>query len=71
MGGSSLCAEVLASVFGVAEGYPHLFVLDTTDERTITSAASRLEPGETVFLVSSKSGGTVEVASMERFFWAA
>jgi glucose-6-phosphate isomerase len=69
MGGSSLCAEVLASVFGVAEGYPQLFVLDTTDELTITSAASRLEPRETMFLVSSKSGGTVEVASMERFFW--
>ena len=69
MGGSSLCAEVLASVFGVEEGYPQLFVLDTTDELTITSAASRLEPRETMFLVSSKSGGTVEVASMERFFW--
>jgi glucose-6-phosphate isomerase len=69
MGGSSLCAEVLASVFGVEEGYPQLFVLDTTDERTITAAASRLEAGKTMFLVSSKSGGTVEVASMERFFW--
>ena len=69
MGGSSLCAEVLASVFGVGEGYPQLVVLDTTDELTITSAASRLEPGKTMFLVSSKSGGTVEVASMERFFW--
>jgi glucose-6-phosphate isomerase len=69
MGGSSLCAEVMRSVFGVAEGYPDLFVLDTTDERTITSADARLEPRESLFLVSSKSGGTVEVASMERFFW--
>lgn len=69
MGGSSLCAEVLRSVFGVASGQPDLFVLDTTDELTITSAAARLEPAETLFLVSSKSGGTVEVASMERFFW--
>jgi glucose-6-phosphate isomerase len=69
MGGSSLCAEVLRSVFGVAGGYPELYVLDTTDELTITSAAARLEPRETLFLVSSKSGGTVEVASMERFFW--
>jgi hypothetical protein len=70
MGGSSLCAEVLRSVFGTAEGHPDLFVLDTTDELTITSAAARLEPRETLFLVSSKSGGTVEVASMERFFWS-
>jgi glucose-6-phosphate isomerase len=69
MGGSSLCAEVLGSVFGVADGYPELFVLDTTDERTITTAASRLDPEATLFLVSSKSGGTVEVASMERYFW--
>jgi glucose-6-phosphate isomerase len=69
MGGSSLCAEVLRSVFGVAEGHPDLFVLDTTDELTITSAAGRLDPRATLFLVASKSGGTVEVASMERFFW--
>ena len=69
MGGSSLCAEVMRSVFGVAEGYPDLFVLDTTDERTITSAAARLEPRQSLFLVASKSGGTVEVSSMERFFW--
>ena len=69
MGGSSLCAEVLRAVFGVAAGGAELFVLDTTDELTITSAAGRLEPRDTLFLVSSKSGGTVEVASMERFFW--
>ena len=69
MGGSSLCAEVLRAVFGVAAGHPDLFVMDTTDERTITSAAARLEPRETLFLVASKSGGTVEVASMERYFW--
>jgi len=69
MGGSSLCAEVMRSVFGIADGYPELFVLDTTDELTITGAAARLVPDETLFLVASKSGGTVEVASMERFFW--
>jgi glucose-6-phosphate isomerase len=69
MGGSSLCAEVLRSVSGVAAGHPDLFVLDTTDEQTITAAAARLDPAKTLFLVSSKSGGTVEVASLERFFW--
>ena len=70
MGGSSLCAEVLRSVYGTAEGYPDLHVLDTTDERTLTAAAARLQPAHTWFIVASKSGGTVEVASMERFFWA-
>lgn len=69
MGGSSLCAEVLRSVFGVREGCPQLHVLDTTDEHTLTSAASRINPARTLFIVASKSGGTVEVASMERFFW--
>jgi glucose-6-phosphate isomerase len=69
MGGSSLCAEVLRSVFGVAERHPQLFVLDTTDERTITLVDERMDPARTWFLVASKSGGTVEVASMERFFW--
>lgn len=69
MGGSSLCAEVLRSVFGVSEGYPQLTVLDTTDELTLTGAAARMDPRRTIFVVASKSGSTVEVASMERYFW--
>lgn len=68
MGGSSLCAEVLRSVNGVKDGYPELFVLDTTDEHAITGAASRMDPARTWFIVASKSGGTVEVVSLERFF---
>jgi glucose-6-phosphate isomerase len=70
MGGSSLCAEVLRSVYGIADGSPELYVLDTTDERTIVNAAARMVPERTWFVVASKSGGTVEVASMERFFWS-
>ena len=70
MGGSSLCAEVLRSVFGIAPGFPELVVLDTTDEHTLTTAANRMTPERTWFVVASKSGGTVEVASMEKFFWA-
>jgi glucose-6-phosphate isomerase len=69
MGGSSLCAEVLRSVYGSAPGFPDLVVLDTTDERTIVTATERMTPERTVFLVSSKSGGTIEVASLERYFW--
>ena len=70
MGGSSLCAEVLRSVYGVAANHPQLHVLDTTDERTITNAAARMVPERTWIVVASKSGGTVEVASMEQFFWS-
>jgi len=70
MGGSSLCAEVIASVLTLTKDSPRLTVLDTTDEQTITTAARQSAPRETVFIVASKSGGTVEVASMERFFWS-
>ena len=70
MGGSSLCAEVLRSVFGSAPGFPDMTVLDTTDERTLMRATERMTPARTLFLVASKSGGTLEVASMERYFWA-
>jgi glucose-6-phosphate isomerase len=70
MGGSSLCAEVMRSVYGIAKGYPDLYVLDTTDEAAVTHAANQVRSGvKPLFLVSSKSGGTVEVASLERFFW--
>ena len=70
MGGSSLCAEVLRAVYGVASGHPQLYVLDTTDERTLANAAGRMVPERTWIIVASKSGSTVEVASMERFFWS-
>jgi glucose-6-phosphate isomerase len=69
MGGSSLCAEVMRSVYGVREGYPQLVVMDTTDEATIHAAVARLDAPRTLFLAASKSGGTVEVASMEKLFW--
>ena len=69
MGGSSLCAEVLRSVYGGKPGSADLLVLDTTDERTLTAAAAGIDPGRTLAIVASKSGGTVEVASMEQFFW--
>jgi glucose-6-phosphate isomerase len=69
MGGSSLCAEVIRAVYGVKPGYPALVVMDTTDEAAIAGAVRRLEPAKTLFLVASKSGGTIEPASMEKLFW--
>jgi glucose-6-phosphate isomerase len=68
MGGSSLCAEVLRHVLGVQSGHPDLEVLDTTDARTVDNAARRMDAGRTVFVAASKSGTTLEVSSLERFF---
>jgi transaldolase/glucose-6-phosphate isomerase len=69
MGGSSLCAEVMRAVYGVREGFPRIVVMDTTDEAAITGATAELDPARTLFLVASKSGGTIEPASMEKLFW--
>ena len=70
MGGSSLCAEVIRSVYVARDGFPHLVVMDTTDEAAITAVLRSLEPRRTLFLVASKSGTTVEPASMEKLYWA-
>jgi glucose-6-phosphate isomerase len=70
MGGSSLCAEVLRDVLGSLPPNHRLVVLDTTDERTIRRVTESLVPARSCFLVSSKSGSTVEVISLERHFWS-
>jgi transaldolase/glucose-6-phosphate isomerase len=70
MGGSSLCAEVMRAVYGVRDGFPAMVVMDTTDEAAIAGALASLDPARTLVLVASKSGGTVEPASMERLYWA-
>ena len=68
MGGSSLAPEVLRSALGVGDGYPDLVVLDTTDPASIRAVENALDPTETLFLVASKSGATVEVLSLFAYF---
>lgn len=70
MGGSSLCAEVLRDVSMARREPLRLTVLDTTDECAIREATEALEPSRALFIVASKSGSTVEVASLQRYFWA-
>jgi RpiB/LacA/LacB family sugar-phosphate isomerase len=70
MGGSSLAAEVLARTFGPAPGHPALSVLDTTDPDAIRATRARVPLARTLFLVSSKSGTTVETLALYRFFRA-
>ena len=60
MGGSSLGAEVLNEVFGTTKGYPRLHVLDSTVPSTVSAVAHSADIAHTLFIVSSKSGGTLE-----------
>ncbi len=69
MGGSSLASEVLRKTFGVKEGYLDLAVLDSTDPGTILAYAESLTPSRTLFIVSTKSGTTVETLSFFKFFY--
>lgn len=70
MGGSSLCAEVLRDVPLARANGARLVVLDTTDEATIRDVTGKLAADRACFLVSSKSGTTIEVTSLERHFWS-
>jgi transaldolase/glucose-6-phosphate isomerase len=68
MGGSSLCVEVFAETFAPAPDHPRLHVLDTTDPLTILSLEATLDLSKTLFVISSKSGKTVETLSHYRYF---
>ena len=68
MGGSSLCPEVLAQSFGSAGGMP-VRVLDSTDPAAVAAALGTVDLDRTLFVVASKSGGTIEVAAFESTFW--
>ena len=68
MGGSSLGPEVLRQTFGSVPGYPELIVLDTTVPAGILAATKAVDPAHTLFLISSKSGGTIETLSGYSYF---
>ncbi len=69
MGGSSLAPEVFRRAFGVADGSLDLAVLDTTDPGAVLGFARTLDPARTLFIVATKSGGTVETLSGFRYFY--
>jgi glucose-6-phosphate isomerase len=68
MGGSSLAPEVFARTFPTGNGHPSLVVLDSTHPDQIRAVGERLDPKTTLFIVSSKSGGTIETISLYRYF---
>ncbi len=69
MGGSSLGAEVLSQVFGAGAGWPKLHVLDSTDPGQIGAVEKDIEISRTLFIVSSKSGTTLEPNILMDYFW--
>lgn len=69
MGGSSLAPEVFRLSFGVKEGYLDLSVLDSTDPGQVLHYAENLDPAKTLYIVSTKSGGTIETLSFFKYFF--
>jgi transaldolase / glucose-6-phosphate isomerase len=70
MGGSSLGPDVLAATFGRSPGFPRLHVLDSTDPAEISAREAAINLGKTLFIVSSKSGTTLEPAIFTDYFFA-
>jgi transaldolase/glucose-6-phosphate isomerase len=70
MGGSSLGPEVLAQTFAQVAGFPKLHVLDSTDPAQVRAMGAAVNIAKTLFIVSSKSGGTTEPNVMKNYFFA-
>jgi len=69
MGGSSLGPEVLAETFARKSGFPKLHVLDSTDPAQVRAMEKKVDLARTLFIVSSKSGGTTEPNVMKDYFF--
>lgn len=69
MGGSSLAAEVMVSVVPPVEPAPTLTILDTTNPAAVHRVEADLDLKRTIFIVSSKSGNTIETAMLAAHFW--
>ena len=70
MGGSSLGPEVLAQTFGAKAGVPRLQIVDTTDPAQLRRIESSVDLARTLFIVSSKSGSTLEPNILKQYFHA-
>ena len=69
MGGSSLCPEVFALTFPQTPGFPRLHILDSTDPAQIKSIEGKIDLARTLFIVSSKSGSTLEPNIYKQYFF--
>ena len=69
MGGSSLCPEVLRMTFGRIPQFPTLHVLDSTDPAQVKFFEHQIDIAKTLFIVSSKSGSTLEPNIFKQYFF--
>ena len=69
MGGSSLCPEVLSLTYPQTSGFPRLHILDSTDPAQIRSVEKKIDLAKTLFIVSSKSGSTLEPNIYKQYFF--
>jgi len=69
MGGSSLCPEVLRMTFGRITHFPNLHVLDSTDPAQVKFFEHQIDIPKTLFIVSSKSGSTLEPNIFKQYFF--
>jgi transaldolase / glucose-6-phosphate isomerase len=69
MGGSSLAPEVLAKTFGRQDGFPELLILDSTDPAQVKAVEDAVDLERTLFIVSSKSGSTLEPNIFKAYFF--
>jgi transaldolase/glucose-6-phosphate isomerase len=69
MGGSSLCPEVMGMTFGRIAGFPELHVLDSTDPAQVKAYETKVDLKNTIFIVSSKSGSTLEPNIFKQYFF--
>jgi len=69
MGGSSLAPELYQKTLGNAPGFPALLVLDSTHPAAVAAVERTIDLRRTLFVVSSKSGTTIEPLSFFRYFW--
>jgi transaldolase / glucose-6-phosphate isomerase len=69
MGGSSLCPEVLSLTYPQAPGFPRLHINDSTDPAQIRAVENKIDLAKTLFIVSSKSGSTLEPNIYKQYFF--
>jgi glucose-6-phosphate isomerase len=69
MGGSSLCPEVLAKTFGRMPEFPELRIIDSTDPVQVWEVRNEINLPDTLIVVASKSGSTLEPNILKQYFF--